>query len=229
MYKTILIDLDDTLWDTRTNGKESMEEVFRDYGFDHFFHDFNAFYSIYYPNNVDLWKKYREGKITKEKLIFDRLRIPLEPYMECSENFIFSLNEDFLNRTTFRKKLIPHAVEILEYLNPKYNLYILSNGFKEVQYKKLKYSKLNNYFDGIILSDNIGVNKPHPLIFLEALKIANSSKESTIMIGDSWDADIIGAKNVGIDQIWLNLESEEQKEFEPTYQIKSLKDIKNIL
>ncbi|MDL2224265.1 YjjG family noncanonical pyrimidine nucleotidase [Bacteroidales bacterium OttesenSCG-928-M06] len=229
MYKTIFIDLDDTLWDTRANGKESMEEVFRDYGFDRFFPDFESFYDIYYPNNMELWRQYRNGEISKEKLIVDRLRIPLEPYMKCDEKFILSLNEDFLKRTTLRKKLIPYTIDILEYLYPKYQLYIISNGFEEVQHKKMENSNLIKYFDKIILSDKIGVNKPHPLIFQEAIKIAQSSEKESIMIGDSWDADIQGAKNAGIDQIWLDLGYEKQGNFTPTHRIKSLIEIQDIL
>lgn len=229
MYKTVFIDLDDTLWDTRCNGKESMKEVYRDYRFDRFFPDFDSFYDVYYPNNIELWRKYRNGEITKEKLIIDRLRFPLEPYMDCNEKFILSLNDDFLNRTTLRKKLVPYSKEILEYLKPNYNLFILSNGFKEVQYKKMDRAGISKYFDGIILSDEVGVNKPHPQIFHEAMKRAKSSYINTIMIGDSWDADIYGAKSVGIDQIWLDLGIENKGDFESTHRITSLLEIRNIL
>ena len=229
MYKTIFFDLDNTLWDTERNGKESMEEVYQDYGFDSLFPDFETFYAIYWSNNLKLWDQYQIGEISKHKLIVERLYFPLKPYMEYNEEFILSLNDDFLHRTSLRKKLIPDAIEILEYLKPKYKLYIISNGFTEVQHKKMKNSDLSRFFEGIILSDLVGVNKPHPEIFRKALEIASSKPEETIMIGDSWDADIVGAKNAKIDQIWLNLNATQEGEFEPTFQISSLKEIQNIL
>ena len=229
MYKTILIDLDDTIWDTRSNGKESMEEVYRDYGFDRFFPDFDTYYKIYYSNNCQLWDKYRIGEITKEELIIERLYFPLKPYINYDKDFILSLNNDFLTRTTLRTKLLPYTMEVLEYLHSKYKLYILSNGFEEVQYKKINNSGLAPFFSGIILSDHVGVNKPHPQIFEAALKTADSSREETIMLGDSWEADIVGAKNFNIDQIWYDLGLEQPSGFEPTYHIHSLLELKEIL
>ena len=229
MYKTVLIDLDDTIWDTRSNGKESMEEVYRDYGFDRFFPDFETYYEIYYSNNCQLWAKYREGKITKDELIIERLYFPLKSYINYDKNFILSLNDDFLTRTTLKTKLLPYTMEVLEYLSPKYKLYILSNGFEEVQYKKINNSGLAPFFSGVILSDNVGVNKPHPQIFEAALKAAGSSKNETIMIGDSWDADIVGARNFSIDQVWYDLGIEQASVFKPTYHIHSLLELKEIL
>jgi len=229
MYKTLLIDLDDTLWDTRRNGKESLEEVYRDYNLDRFFTSFDSFYTVYFPNNLDLWAKYRNGEIDKQELILERFRYPLKPYMDCSEDFLLSLNEDFLNRTTLKTRLLPYAVEILSYLKPTYKIYIVSNGFEEVQYKKINNSGLSAFFDGIILSDTVGVNKPHPLIFREAMKEANASEEECLMIGDSWDADIIGAKNTGIDQCWYDLGVEQPGDFRPTFLVRSLPELKEIL
>lgn len=229
MYKTVFVDLDDTIWDTYANGRESMEEVYRDYRFDRFFPNFNTYYQIYYPNNIRLWKEYREGKISKDELIVERLYYPLKPYLSFDKDFLLSLNKDFLNRTTFKTKLLPHAMEALEYLYPKYKLYILSNGFMEVQYKKIDNSGLSKYFSDIILSESVGVHKPHIDIFNKALEIAGATPRESIMLGDSWDADIEGAKKAGIDQIWLDLGIEKQGSIIPTFHIKSLSEIKTIL
>jgi len=118
----------------------------------------------------------------------------------------------------------------LNYLKEKgYRMYIISNGFEEVQAAKMNNSGLTPYFIGMILSDNVGVNKPHPKIFEEALKTAGLSKENTLMIGDDWEADMEGAKSFGIDQVWLDQRIESSKGFEPTYHIHSLLELKDIL
>ncbi|MDL2222573.1 YjjG family noncanonical pyrimidine nucleotidase [Bacteroidales bacterium OttesenSCG-928-M11] len=230
MYRTIFIDLDDTIWDTYSNGKESMRETFFDFHFDRFFESFDIFFNIYYPNNCMLWEKYRHGEITKEELTIQRIYYPLSPYIKYDETFILSVNKNFLDRTKLKTKLLPYAIETLSYLQAKYKLYIISNGFKEVQYQKMEHSGLMPYFEGIILSDEVGYNKPHPKIFEAALNFALNSKKEVIMLGDSWDADIVGAKNIGIDQIWYDLGIEKiTPEFTPTHRITSLKEIKNIL
>jgi len=229
MYKVLFFDLDDTLWDTRSNGKESMEEVFFEYKFDRFFPSFKAFYDLYFPHNCALWEKYRQGKITKNELIIQRLQYPLEGHIEYDRKFILSLNEDFLNRTTTKKKLLPGVIEILTYLYPKYKMYIISNGFEEVQSRKMQNSGLDSFFQDMILSDDIGVNKPHPDIFIAALGKANITAAEALVIGDSWDADIIGAKNAHIDQCWYDLGIEKSSGFLSTYRITSLSELKIFL
>ncbi len=228
-YKTLFFDLDDTIWDTSSNARESMEEVYRDYRFDRFFPAFDDFYGVYLPHNLHLWERYRKGEVTKHELIVERLLFPLRPFGAFDEKFALGLNEDFLNRTSAKTKLLPGAIEVLEYLYPKYPMYILSNGFEEVQHRKINNSGLEPYFKGVVLSDEIGVNKPHPAIFDYALKKSGSPREKTLMIGDSLDADIQGAINSRLDQVWLDLGIEINSSFAPTFRITSLFELKDIL
>ena len=120
-------------------------------------------------------------------------------------------------------------IELLEHLRPHYKMYILSNGFREVQSLKLENSGLAPYFDGIVLSEDAKVQKPHPGIFDYALRVTGSSRESTLMIGDSWDADILGAHDSAIDQIWYNPQQEPARGFRPTYTVVTLAEITHIL
>lgn len=228
-YSNLFFDLDDTIWDTATNGKESLEEVYREYNFDRFFLSFENFYSIYLPNNNDLWAKYALGKISKEELIYKRFYNPLHQYGITDRDYILHINDDFLDRTTRKTKLIPHAIEILSYLKPNYRIFVLSNGFNEVQFKKINNSGLAPYFDSIILSEEIGINKPKPEIFRYALNKTGSERKSSVMIGDNWSTDIEGAKNCGIDQIWFNPANNKNTDFTPTYVINSLLELKAIL
>ena len=206
-----------------------MEEVYRDYHFDRFFPTFDDYYNIYLPNNINLWAQYRQGLISKNELIIERLLFPLRPFGIDDETFATNLNEDFLNRTSSKTKLLPHTLEVLEYLRPNYKMLILSNGFEEVQYKKINNSGLAHFFDEIVLSDDIGVNKPHPDIFDYALQKAGALRHETLMIGDSLEADIRGAKNSNIDQVWFDLGIETATDLTPTFHIHSLLELKDFL
>ena len=228
-YKNIFIDLDDTLWDTYHNNKECLEEIYADYNLGRHYTSFEAFFDIYMPHNLDLWAKYRSGEIDRETLIFERFHKMLQPLGIEDRQAVLAVNNDFLQRTTTKTRLVPGAIELLEYLHPSYRLFILSNGFREVQYKKLSNAGLAPYFERMILSEDAKIQKPHKGIFDFALINTNSKRSESLMIGDSWDADILGAYQSKIDQIWLNPENLPAKKFQPTYTVHSLKEIITIL
>lgn len=228
-YKNLFIDLDDTLWDIHRNGKECLEEIYRDYGYEQFYPTFDAYYDVYMPGNHHLWGLYRQGEITKDTLIVERFLAPVRSFGIDDPGYAKNLSDDFLERTTRKTKLIEGTLELLDYLKPKYRMHILSNGFREVQFKKIENSGLKSYFDKIILSEDAAINKPHPDIFTYALKNTNSRRDQTVMIGDSWDADIVGAYRSRIAQIWFNPEGIAPDEFQPTYTVRTLAEIKDIL
>ena len=230
VYKNLFIDLDDTLWDIHQNGKECLEDIYVDYGYDRYYPTFDAFYNVYMPNNHRLWGLYRDGVIKKEELIVERFLVPVREFGINDPAYAKKLNDDFLERTTRKTRLIDGTIDLLDYLKPKYRMHILSNGFREVQYKKIENSGLMPYFDKIILSEDAGINKPHADMFTHALKSTNSRRNQTLMIGDSWEADITGAYHSRIDQIWFNpAEEVAPEEFTPTYIVQRLAEIKDIL
>ena len=141
-YKNLFIDLDDTLWDIHRNGKECLEEIYRDYGYEEFYPTFDAYYDIYMPGNHHLWGLYRQGEITKEKLIVERFLAPVREFGIVDPEYAKRLSDDFLERTTLKTRLIEGTLDLLDYLKPKYRMYILSNGFREVQFKKIENSGL---------------------------------------------------------------------------------------
>ncbi len=228
-YKNLFIDLDDTLWDIHRNGKECLQEIYIDYKYDRFYPTFDDYYNIYMPSNNHLWALYRQGAIKKEELIVERFLVPIRRFGVDDADYAKAVSDDFLERTTTKTKLIDGTIPLLEYLQPNYRMHILSNGFTEVQYKKIENSGLRPYFEKIILSEDAKINKPHPDIFTYALKNTNSRRDQTLMIGDSWDADIVGAYNSRIDQIWFNPEGQQSRDFEPTFTVATLDEIKNIL
>src|SRR5690554_7026723 len=169
------------------------------------------------PSNNYLWGLYRQGVIKKEELIVERFLAPVRQFGINDPEYAKNLSDDFLERTTRKTCLIDGTIELLEYLKPKYRMHILSNGFSEVQFKKIENSGLRPYFDKIILSEDANINKPHADMFTYALKNTNSKRNKTIMIGDSWEADVVGARNSKIDQIWFNPLCNKPVGFEPTY------------
>lgn len=228
-YQNIFIDLDDTIYDFAASSRESFEEAYNLLGYERYFNSFNHFMSLYEPHNLELWGLYGEGKITKAELNSDRYSYPLRMVGIENQELADTFCREVLGRIPTKNKVIPGAVELLEYLYPKYNLYILSNGFKELQEHKMQTAGLRKYFKKIVLSDDIGINKPNPELFIHALQVANSTTEESIMIGDMFDTDITGAAGVGMDQIFYNRKGLELLPFEPTYTVRNLLQIKEIL
>jgi putative hydrolase of the HAD superfamily len=228
-YKSIFFDFDDTLWDTQYNNRECLEEIFADYQFDRHYDSFETFFQLYMPHNLMLWEKYRNHEIDRQTLILERFLHVLRPMGITDQEYVYRLNRDFLQRTTSKTKLIPEARELLEYLKPFYRLFILSNGFREVQSLKLHNSGLSSYFEKLILSEDACIQKPHKEIFDFALKNTNSRRSESLMIGDCYEADIEGAYYAKIDQLWYNPDNLPCKTIVPTYQVNALSEIRKIL
>lgn len=199
MYKHILIDLDDTIWDFRRNSKIAMQEIFYDYELNQFYNSFESFYDVYMIKNHQLWEQYAKGEITKDFLSLERFLYPLRIAGNENVELAKKLGEDFLYRTTMQTNLIDGAIETLEYLKDKgYTLSIISNGFVEVQYTKLRCSGLLPYFANVFLSEEIGYQKPDTRFFQTVLDRLNATPAECLVIGDNFQTDIQGAQNANI-------------------------------
>ena len=205
LYKNLFFDLDDTLWAFSLNARDTYEEMYWKYGYDRYFDSFEHYYSLYQRRNLDLWAEYADGKVTKEELNRQRYLYPLEAVGAGDSTLAKAYERDALTMIPTKSKLMPHAREVLEYLSRKYNLYILSNGFKELQSHKMRSSGIDEYFKKVVLSDDIGILKPWPEIFHFALSTTQSELNNSLMIGDSWENDIVGAAGVGMHQVFYNL------------------------
>jgi putative hydrolase of the HAD superfamily len=228
-YKSLFFDLDDTLWDTYHNNKECLEEIFIEYKFDRHYDSFETFFQIYMPYNLMLWEKYRNHEINRQTLILERFLYILRPMGINNVDYVLKINDDFLQRTAKKTRLIQGTVELLEHLKPFYRLFILSNGFREIQSLKLQNAGIASYFQKIILSEDANIQKPHKEIFDFALKNTNSRKAESVMIGDSLEVDIEGAWYAKIDQIWLNPDHLPSNKIIPTFQVRTLAEIRDIL
>lgn len=228
-YKNLFFDLDDTLWAFSYNARDTFEEMYRKYEYDRYFRSFQHFYELYERRNVELWAEYADGKVTKEELNRQRFLYPLEAVGEGDAALAKAFSEDFFAVIPTKSRLMPHAREVLEYLAPNYNLYILSNGFQELQCHKMRSAGIDRYFKKVVLSDDIGVLKPWPEIFHFAMSATQSELRDSLMIGDSWDNDITGARGVGMHQVYYNVTGRAEFPFKPTYQITDLKELLQLL
>ncbi len=229
-YKNIFLDFDDTIYDTRGNADIALNELYQHFSLSEYFESYDIFQTRYWSANSELWAKYSHGEIKKDELIVERFLRPLRSVGIDSAEFALKLSDWFLECTSSKSKLIDGALPLLDYLKGKYRLHILSNGFTEVQYKKLKNSGVLEYFDSIVLSEDAGANKPSSLFFDYAMEKSGARLDDCIMIGDNIDTDIMGAKNYSIPQIYFNPKSlPYEKEMEPTFMVGSLLEIQKIL
>lgn len=228
-YKNLFFDLDDTLWAFSANARDTFEEMYSKHRLDAFFDSFDHYYSLYRERNVELWAEYGNGQITKEELNCQRFLYPLEAVGAGNYTLSKAYSDDFFAVIPTKKRLMPHAEEVLDYLSSRYNLYILSNGFRELQFTKMHSGGIDRYFKKVILSEDIGVMKPWPQIFNFALSATQSELKDSLMIGDSWDADITGANGIGMHHIFYNVTNRSEFPFRPTYQVKDLKELVELL
>lgn len=233
-YQVLFIDLDNTLYDFTGNSREAYRAVYSLLDYDQWFDSFEHYYSIYEEYNLQLWALYAEGKITKDKLNAERYAHPLRVMGVHDAEFVGArFWDEAMKRLPLGSRLMPHAREVLEYLRPRYRMYILSNGFTELQSRKMHSAGIEGYFDGVILSEDIGVNKPNPEIFYHALQVAGVDASEALMIGDNLEVDIAGASRVGIDQVYYDIAASGGNAVSlqpsPTYVVTSLLDLKGIL
>lgn len=228
-YRNLFIDLDDTIYDFSAASRESFHETYDQLHYERYFDSFEQYMQIYEPYNLELWRIYGEGKITKAELNRRRYLHPLETVGVNDPQLAKTFCHEALGRIPTKNKLVDGAMELLEYLRPKYRMHILSNGFKELQSHKMRTSGILHYFDSLILSEDIGINKPRRELFEYALEKSGSQVSDSIMIGDMFDTDIAGAAGVGMEQIYYNPKEKKGHPFTPTYEVNHLLQIKEIL
>lgn len=205
----VFFDLDHTLWDFEKNSDLAFQKVFDKQNINI---DLKAFLKVYKPINLEYWRLYREEKVSKKELRYQRLKKTFDAVnYSISDDFIDTIAIEYINFLPHFNHLFNGTFEILDYLKEKYKLHIITNGFEEIQSKKMESSHILKYFNVIVTSESVGVKKPNPKVFHYALNKANAKKENSIMIGDSVEADILGAINVGIKAIHCNFENEEIK------------------
>ena len=236
-YKLVLIDLDDTLFDYPKTEKEAFRNTFKELGF--FVESelgnakkeeiYEKIKDRYKDVNLQLWKDLEKGAVDKDRLKVVRFEKIIEEFdlkydsYEMSELYLKKLGEGIFP--------FEAAEKLCKYLHSKYKVGIVTNGIKEVQHSRIENSAIAKYIDKIIISDEVGVNKPDKRIFEYAMNYFEiMDKSEVIMIGDSLGADIKGGQNAGIDTCWVNLRNNvNDTGIVPKYEVRKLEELFEIL
>jgi len=221
----IFFDLDHTLWDFDRNSALAFKEIFENQNIKL---DVDDFLQVYMPINFKYWEQYRNNTVTKEVLRYGRLKDSFDRLkFETQDTTINLIADNYIEYLPNNNYLLEGSLEVLDYLSQYYKLHIITNGFEEVQHKKMQNSAILDYFDTITTSEDAGVKKPHPLIFEKAIKKSGADVSNSVMIGDNLEADIVGAHRFGLHVIHLNSSGQPVHNQYP--QIQKLKELLNYL
>lgn len=238
-YRHLFFDLDGTLWDLQRNTRAAMEIMFGEFTLPA--EKFDAFFHRYHYHNDKVWALYRDGKMDKETLRTIRFERAMAD-TGLQDVSVLEFADRFLEVCPAQPHLIEGSLELLDHCAGRYGMHIITNGFVEVQGIKMRAAGLDGYFEHIIFSEDAGVRKPHRGIFELAMQKAGASPEESLMIGDDWDADILGARDFKMDQAFLtsteamlaamgeaHAERPVRHNYHPTYTLQSLLELKSIL
>ena len=229
-YKHLFFDLDHTLWDFDTNAKEALGELYLHFKLEELvISPFDKFYSTYLHHNAIIWDRYHKGFITADDLKCKRMQRTLLEIKIGDETLAKDMSAKFLEILPTKKLLFDYTTEILDYLvNKKYVLHLLTNGFEKTQWSKITNSNIAKYFTNVITSEISSCIKPSKQMFEYAITKAGAQLHESIMIGDNLDADIQGAINAGMDNIFVN-HINATTDLSPTYTIYHLRELEDIL
>lgn len=217
----ILFDADETLFTFDAFG--GLQRMFLDYSVTFTDQDFVEYQSV----NKPLWVEYQNGAI-------NALQLQTQRFQGWSERLNVpagSLNEAFLNAMAEICAPLPGAVSLLDSLKGKAKLGIITNGFTALQQIRLERTGFRDYFDLLVISEQVGVAKPDKRIFDYALREAgNPDRERVLMVGDTAESDILGGNNAGISTCWLNAHDRVLPEgIHPTWTVTSLNELEQLL
>lgn len=204
MNEHIFIDLDGTVWDLSYDSKNVLSEIYKEVSENNKLPDFEVFYNNYNIINLGLWEEYKKHKITRQTLEEKRFRDTLSKIGVFEEEVFNKISKGYLNNLPLKTTLFSDVVDVLSKLSVNYKLHIITNGFKEIQYRKLQDTGLINFFTNIFISEELGMMKPDLKLYYYAIEKSGSKIKKSYMIGDDINADLIPARDIGIKQIYFN-------------------------
>jgi putative hydrolase of the HAD superfamily len=228
-YQHLFFDLDHTLWDFDSNSREALQDIYHSLALaDSGVNDFDLFHKLYLGHNERLWDRYRKGFMKVDELRWKRMSMTLLEFKNGDESLARKMGTEFLEILPTKKRLFPDTVEVLNYLTgKKYNLHLITNGFEKTQHHKLKTAGIDHFFQEVITSEGSNSLKPHLEIFEYALRKTGAEKKESIMIGDTPEVDILGARDAGIDQVYVN-HTGSKEPVQATFIVYSLRELMEI-
>jgi putative hydrolase of the HAD superfamily len=228
-YKCLFFDLDHTLWDFDKNSESALRQLYNEYELQkRGIEDFDALFASYNVHNDKLWDRYRNGFIKRDELRWKRMWLMLLDHKVADSALAHELGVAYLEILPTQTLLLPHAKELLDHCHQRYDMHLITNGFETTQWMKLQYSGIASYFTHMITSEKSNSMKPHREIFDYALSAAKANHSESLMIGDAFEIDIIGAMNAGIDAAYFN-PARKQHEAKATYEVFHLSELMGIL
>lgn len=223
-YKAVFIDVDDTLLDFKKCSQKALEESCKSMGIKYS----SELYEYFHEVDKALWDRQKLGEINVEQVLQMRFETLCNSLADRIDPSLF--NKTFQESLAKTAVLIDGAEEILHYLSLKYSLFAASNGILDMQISRLKLSGLYGYFNDFFVSDVIGFEKPDRRFFIHCLKESNCKSIEVLFIGDSWEADVEGAMQVGIDACWFTKEKNDTKAiYKPNFQIDKLGKLQELI
>lgn len=228
-YEHLFFDWDHTLWDFETNSKKVLEQIYYEYNLRRFgILSPNHFIEVYMPINYRMWREFREGKIDTETVKYKRFEETFKEFGVINIDLAMEVKAFYLSRLPLGGVLMPNVIQTLSELEGKYQLHVVTNGFLEVTEYKIKHSNIASFFKVILSAEEVGVLKPNPQVFEEAFKRSGATADNSLFIGDNLIADVQGARNVGMHQVYYNPEKEVHED-NPTYEIADMHELVSIL
>jgi putative hydrolase of the HAD superfamily len=227
-YRHLFFDLDNTLWDFKANARDAFYGILSSLKLLDKIPDFNSFLEIYEKHNEHLWTEYRRGKVRKDHMRVQRMILTFNEIGLSDPELSLLVGDLYIREAPGKTNLFPGVHETLHYLSGKYKLYILTNGFAEIQVQKINNCNLQVYFSKLFMAEMVGYQKPDRRFFEYAIKSVHAHKNECLMIGDDPEADIRGAQNAGIDQVYFN-PGNRPCTTEPTWEIKDIPKLMEIL
>lgn len=225
----LFFDLDRTLWDFETNSKNALKILYDSLDLKESVKNFYDFLNTYKRINNDLWVEYGRRKITKSELRSKRFELTLQKFNVNDYNLADQLNNGYIDISPDQTAIFPHAIETLDYLKKSgYNIHVITNGFKEVQHRKINNCGFDKYVDLILCSEDVGFSKPDPRVFHYAMDSVNAKPNKSVMIGDDLHVDYYGALHAGMRAILFDPEKVRRKK-EGDFHVNSLHQIPEIL
>lgn len=227
--RQLFFDLDRTLWDFETNSRYALSELFKELKLDEHIEHFLHFHHHYISVNAELWHQYGKGKISKTELRDSRFKRALAKFNLHDETLAQRMSDGYLELSPNQTAVFPGVKEMLEdFKANNYRMHIITNGFREVQERKLSNCDLLSYFEVILCSEDIGFTKPNREIYREAERLTECKPEHAIMIGDDFKADVIGSLNAGWTAIHFDPEHKYKKE-RNVPRIRELMELPNVV